>query len=75
MKEDDTFFDLDHILKVLNTFFDNVEPYWGYEERVVFVKKVYKFNNYLLEDDETIIETAKLLLHGENSSESSTKKT
>ena len=71
--KENTFFDLDHILKVINTFLEEVEPYWGYEEKVDLSKKVYQFHNYLLEDDETIIETAKLLLNGTNNTESNSE--
>jgi hypothetical protein len=66
------FSDLDHIFDVINPIIDNLSPNLGYEERLYCAKEVYKFNIYLLKDDETIIETFNLLfnVNGKNSKKS-----
>lgn len=68
-------FDLDHILKVITPIIDKFDSYWGYEEKIDMSKKIYRTHNYLLPDDETIIETLYLFFDGTNSKESNTEKT
>ncbi len=61
----DKWFELDYILKIISPLVKNDEPYWGYEEKINVTKEIYKLHNYLLQDDETIIETY-FLIHGKN---------
>ena len=68
-------FELDHILKVITPLVEKDEPYWGYEEKLNITKEIYKLNNYLLTDDEIIIETYFLITHGKNNQESNTEET
>jgi hypothetical protein len=47
MDERKSFCDLDHILKVINSFLEEKNLYWIYEKKIEFVKQIHKFNNYL----------------------------
>lgn len=61
--------DLDYIYKLINPILEEKRPYWGYEEKVNFINHTYLYSGYLLEnDDEIIIEIAKLFLNGTNNS-------
>ena len=59
-------FDLDKILKVVTPLIEKNEPYWGYEEKIDVVKKIYETHNYLLQNDEIIAETYFLITNGKN---------